>query len=165
MKIINISFTDLAIASELKDVMRGRQAIKIGNPEFFGVDLNFHCNGGYMKASEAVRLPWNGEGLPPVGIECEIDHSRAGGSIDRVTIIAHITAKGLPCAAYQLGDEVSYATAGLFLPLRTPEQREADGMAEEIKQLSRRSRLPMSDAGADAIALGLVRYGYRKTTE
>lgn len=83
----------------------------------------------------ACDCQWNGEGLPPVGSDVEIDHSVAGGGISQVTIIAHIRARNLDCAVYQKGDDVSYASRGAFKPIRTPEQIAAEAKLEAAKEL------------------------------
>ena len=70
---------------------------------------------------------WNGEGLPPVGAKCEVDH---GGRVfwDIVTIIAHHGKKAIyedPHGHHQY----LWGLAGDFRPIKTAEQ-----LAEEERE-------------------------------
>lgn len=69
---------------------------------------------------------WNGEGLPPVGIECE--HQGTADNMDwlPVKIIAHTEVRDRVVAVFQYGDTVTYSDARYFRPIRTPEQIAAE---------------------------------------
>lgn len=73
---------------------------------------------------------WNGEGLPPVGCECE--RRTHGGVVTVVQIIAHFKNRAAMVAVYipVEGDvkQVQQGIAGCFRPLRTEAERAIDEM-------------------------------------
>lgn len=68
--------------------------------------------------------PWSGpeDGLPPVGIECEVENPLEDGQWCKVKILAW----DAECAVFQAGADYPYVYDGQelegFRPLRTPEQ-------------------------------------------
>lgn len=77
-----------------------------------------------------ATLQWNGEGLPPVGAECEDD---AG---NQVVIVAHhvngvhaIFAESLDAGL------LYYGAAGEFRPIRTPEQLAAEARESAVAEM------------------------------
>ncbi|NYA42942.1 hypothetical protein HZI31_06430 [Serratia fonticola] len=89
---------------------------------------------------------WNGEGLPPVGIEVEFinnGYSCSGHIPDdfqAVSVVAHkTTTDGNPVAVVYWDDcgsgRANAFIAELFRPLRTPEQIEAERRERVTKQM------------------------------
>jgi hypothetical protein len=89
-----------------------------------------------LKAEKVVE--WNGEGLPPVGVVCEILQNKTTSIWVSVKIIAHVTddPRFNPIAIYiPEGDPsatVGQAVASTFRPIRTPEQIAAEERLQEI---------------------------------
>lgn len=104
--------------------------------------------------------PWAGEGLPPVGVECEVKNDINDGW-DRVDeVLAHTTIKGAVVAVFKRDDRVFYSPADAFRPLRTPEQIAAEERQRAIEQMA-------SDALGRCDIHGatyLYNAGYRKVT-
>lgn len=86
-----------------------------------------------------MSIEWNGEGLPPIGCECEFfngqryyarDSSPEDGQV--VKIHAHVVSgAGIACAVFSwIGSDKSVmseaAQEGLFRPTRTEKLRERD---------------------------------------
>jgi len=99
-----------------------------------------------LKAEKVVE--WNGEGLPPVGIDVEVfadySHPRFDRFIGRqVHIVAHDVINGDPVAVFRMpidGDDTEQdfhaMGAKSFRPIRTPEQiaeEEIQRIRDEIK--------------------------------
>lgn len=100
-------------------------------------------NGYYAVIEEAHRealaitfRPWGGDGLPPVGIECEVENEDLGGW-DRVDkVLAHSSVNSHEVAVLQRGNLISYAKKGSFRPILTPEQIAADEREKEISEIA-----------------------------
>lgn len=107
-----------------------------------------------------MSIEWNGEGLPPVGCECELvnfygnDFPEFVGEPDEVVkIIGSGFTNGCPVAFYEAdggrGGMLAYAVAQCFRPIRTESERKRD---ESIKYLLSIIDKPISDAAlADSI--------------
>jgi len=101
---------------------------------------------------------WNGEGLPPVGGECEVNDERTGlwSLVD--SVLAHAFIRGLSVAVFQIGDYIAYSPADRFRPIRSPQEIARDeainGMAEIIECRNGCSPKPLAGWLYDA--------GYRK---
>lgn len=84
------------------------------------------------------RAPWAGEGLPPVGVKCEVEH---GGKWIDCEVIAHFQQESAEVAAFIFSPysgqpkckELSYYVAGSFRSVRTPEKIAADKRLHEIR--------------------------------
>ena len=119
-----------------------------------------------LKKAEVVE--WNGEGLPPVGIECEINHV---GEFDskvrhwkRVLILAHYADERLqnPVAIYMPLDGTAYCDQAIsicFRPIRTPEQIAAEERSEAIMAILDDLNLAVDNL---YIAERVYNKGYRK---
>ena len=96
---------------------------------------------------------WAGEGLPPVGVVCEINHPELGWT--RCDIVAH---KVMDCGgkthaiAWIDGNTLDQSQGLRFRPIRTPEQIEADKRLHEI-----RNALTTIKAGQQLFPNDLVR--------
>jgi hypothetical protein len=103
------------------------------------------------------RAPWAGEGLPPVGVKCEVEH---GGKWIDCEVIAHFQQESAEVAAFIFSPysgqpkckELSYYVAGSFRPARKPEQIAADKRLHEI-----RNALTTIKAGQQPFPNDLVR--------
>ena len=118
-------------------------------------------NGCQLCVYQAVVEPWSGDGLPPVGIECEIKHETLGWT--RCEIVAHKhMGIGKPHAiAWIDGNTLDQSQGIRFRPIRTPEQIAADQYEKDAKEIAK----ILSDLdGADNIfvAKTLLDCGYRK---
>jgi hypothetical protein len=126
------------------------------------------------RKSRLVQRPpkqsWVGEGLPPVGVVCEIAgsseyfHNRHPEGVE-VKIYAHFTDdRGVELAAFTdgIGQVGGVGIAKCFRPIRTPEQIEAQARTEAIDDMIK--ALGMDNAGtAEYIRCGLIYdAGYRK---
>lgn len=88
------------------------------------------------EADDGVQpLEWDGDGLPPVGIECEVRKS-TDTRWHRVTILVHFMA-GKTVAVYAPVDgprDVGQATAECFRPILTPRQLQLAKARELVVQ-------------------------------
>ncbi|HJH21440.1 MAG TPA: hypothetical protein K8W20_22395 [Pseudomonas lactis] len=113
-------------------------------------------------------MPWTGEGLPPVGMVCEI------GCADTWTeclIIAHHQHAGVGRAIYTYllpgaGIEVNWCIAAGFRPIRTPEQIEAEERENAIKGMIADTNILTGIMSDRRIMAGqLYDSGYRKQVQ
>lgn len=77
---------------------------------------------------------WNGEGIPPVGIDCEY-MKRGGAEWFYCTVIAHHDG-GAVVAVHE--DDLSYSywnDSGHFRPIRTPEQIAAEDREKAVEEM------------------------------
>lgn len=108
--------------------------------------FEFEMNGGWDKpedhrtvsvsraewqaAVDALNAPkvveWDGDGLPPVGVDCEVENEVLGGWDHAEKILAHSSINGKDVAVFQRGDLIAYSRAGSFRPTRTAEQVAAE---------------------------------------
>jgi hypothetical protein len=103
------------------------------------------------------RPAWDGSGMPPVGVKCEVEH---GGEWIDCEVIAHFQQESAPVAAFIFSPysgqpkckELSYYVAASFRPARTPEQIAADERLHEI-----RNALTTIKAGQQQFPNDLVR--------
>lgn len=104
---------------------------------------------------------WTGEGLPPVGMECEVKNDINDGW-DRVDeVLAHTTIKGAVVAVFKRDDRVFYSPADAFRALRTPEQIAAEQRARAIDEMWSVYWQPDAPTAKEALGL-LYDAGYRK---
>lgn len=133
----------------------------------------------YEAAIAAAQQPvWNGEGLPPVGCECEFynggryytrDSSPQDGQ--KVKVVHHeISGAGIPCAVFVwVGDDKSVkseaAQAGLFRPIQSEADKKRDeaGLAlyhainwNAEGEIATPSRMEDYKKAYDAIASGKI---------
>lgn len=104
-----------------------------GKPGFEGEKLD---GGGYHVFSERWewferRAAWNGQGIPPIGIEIEVEHERYGW------IGARVVGADGEAAIVRTNDGYAAAFESQRRPLRTPEQIEAEERKELEQQACR----------------------------
>lgn len=154
------AFGDAAF-SLLREQHGNRATIKIGEKEFIAVNVDRKFSGQETKECGSniqefrrVRMPWNGEGLPPVGTVCEWagctfapeDPQEPDLHIgDQVKIIAHFKDGELNLAAFTFNPQihnpdrgtawVNQGAHGCFRPIRTPEQIAAEERESSIQQM------------------------------
>lgn len=73
---------------------------------------------------------WDGNGLPPVGTECEVMDKDHDHIWHRCKILAHIVRKGLPCAVFESEPSVSCCSDRYFRPLRTERDKAIEQMVD-----------------------------------
>lgn len=105
-------------------------------------------------------LPWNGEGLPPVGVTCEFEGSVSGAKAwKQCLVIAHDG----QYAVINYKNNYSAHLPGSFRPLRTAEQIAAEEREAEIAAMIDLFRF--SDDKQEmlrAVCVSLHNAGYRK---
>ncbi len=122
-----------------------------------------------IKKGVAIQRPiyivWSGEGLPPVGSDCEVNDERVGlwAKVDEV--LAHSRIAGKDVAVFQIGDYIAYSPADRFRPLRTPEQIAEEARDREVDEMI----TLIGDVGDNPswpdIAATLHEAGYRKQVQ
>ena len=108
---------------------------------------------------------WDGEGLPPAGVECEVLH---WGEWRLCKIIAHLQQRADMVAVFAIdaGDGskmIDAFVADCFRPIRSEEDKAVDEMAPIIRAAANDVYTTVNGSAADSIARALHRAGYRKT--
>lgn len=123
-----------------------------------------------------VHLPpttaqWNGEGLPPVGCECEVLWTSATGEYARAVVVGYDhdneyavyrLVGGERCGEYEsfrAGDIQGYPC---FRPTRTPEQFAAEEREKACEEMLRIAKSRRSDPDVYEAIATLYDAGYRK---
>lgn len=150
---LKIITTDQGVYESLKRDYLEPKPLEIAGKSFQPVEctLNWtgpgHCDFvlGYKPIEPGTAAPWNGEGLPPVGLE--VEHSEEGNKADhpdgawkRVKIVGHhrFNEDEYICAVWVSGLEVSYSSEGPhFRPICTAEQIAAEERAEQTQEMCR----------------------------
>lgn len=127
----------------------------------------------YEAALAAAQQPvWNGEGLPPVGCECELVNfygedfpEFVGDAGEKVRIIGNGFTNGCPVAFYEAdggrGSVLAYAVESCFRPIRTEAERKRSDICDKIygamtNAERKENRSDMAEAIYDAIAAGKI---------
>lgn len=108
-------------------------------PYPFGGGIGPHMHNatkGQIAFQKHRPTPWNGEGLPPVGVSCEVENESDGGwdAVDEV--LAHTEIKGASVAVFKRDDRVFYSPANAFRPIRTPDQIAAEERERAINDIA-----------------------------
>lgn len=116
-----------------------------------------------------MSIEWNGEGLPPIGCECELVNfygndfpEFVGEHGEEVKIIGSGFTNGCPVAFYEAdggrGGMLAYAVEQCFRPIRTEADRNRDEAKNAIAELCRSSASNghSADLIYDAIAAGKI---------
>lgn len=109
----------------------------------------WHSARSYRPILDAPK--WNGEGLPPVGVECEFEHAEEGNWVD-----AKVIGYDGPSCVVAL-DGYGYTGSNSprdFRPLPTEEDRTVERLAYDIQAIT------YDDP--EQLAKHLYRHGYRK---
>lgn len=159
----------------------GNYTLKASIAEFPGLEVTKRpALRGRYTAAEAAPETWNGEGLPPVGIECEqaprgvAEHARKV-LWRKVRIIAHVEDSRLTgrVAVYVPTEgqaNCDQAVAGCFRPIRNAEQIAAEerqilelGACAEIEQKLEGYNIDLDcSAAIRATINAMIEAGYRK---
>lgn len=101
--------------------------------------------------------PWSGpeDGLPPVGLECEVDHGN-GKHWDKVTIVAHHCEKAIYLDPVR---EIHYIWGLVkdFRTVRTPDQIASDARETAIREL-----MDIAQVDCRVTAARLVDAGFKR---
>lgn len=121
----------------------------------------------WQAAVDALNAPkvveWGGVGLPPVGVDCEVENEVLGGWDRAEKILAHSSINGKDVAVFQRGDLIAYAFSGSFRPIRTAEQVAAEEREKAIDEMSGWSgKTEINPATERVILERLYDAGYRK---
>jgi hypothetical protein len=124
--------------------------------------------------------PWNGEGLPPVGVVCEFQGDEAKCPYDpwhedlhdgvKCTVIAHFKSKSLDLVAFTFvkadgNTEVEQSLPGALKPIRTPEQIAAEECDKAVKAMLSEFEHTGSLTSHYEVCEVLHKAGYRKQTD
>jgi hypothetical protein len=111
----------------------------IGNGGIVSWENSHAFSRGEFNIIESRPAAWNGQGLPPVGIACEVENNVSGGWDTVDEVLAHTVINDDQVAVFRRQDSVYYSPAKAFRPARTPEQIRADernaqilGLADEL---------------------------------
>lgn len=119
----------------------------------------------WQAAVDALNAPkvveWDGVGLPPVGIDCEVENEVLGGWDHAEKILAHSSINGKDVAVFQRGDLIAYSRAGSFRPTRTAEQVAAEEREKAIKEMMMHG-VDAGDSTIEYSCAALYDAGYRK---
>lgn len=121
----------------------------------------------YEAAIAAHQTIWNGEGLPPIGCECELVNfygndfpEFVGEHGEEVKIIGSGFTNGCPVAFYEAdggrGGMLAYAVEQCFRPIRTEADRNREEIVKQIIKGSRLAQDSVAEAIYDAIAAGKI---------
>lgn len=132
--------------------------VHIGGDEW---DKSSSMYNGDIKPADIVRRPqpkpWSGpeDGLPPVGLECEVDHGN-GKHWDKVTIVAHHCEKAIYLDPVR---EIHYIWGLVkdFRTVRTPEQ-----IASENRETAIRELMDIAQVDCRVTAARLVDAGFKR---
>ena len=121
-------------------------------------------------ATSAIKRPWSGEGLPPVGVECEALWTSATGEYVRVVVVGYdhdqsyavyrILA-GVRAGEYESSRHVDVEGHPCFRLTRTPEQSAEDEREAAIDAMLAATPAPGSDISL-RVCEKLYDAGYRK---
>lgn len=112
----------------------------------------------YESALAASQKPaWNGEGLPPVGCECE--YISNGTSWGKVKVIGLDGEKIVIRPSGEIYYAITPSNKDVFIPFRTEEEKKRDIVVVAIKELFKHSNDPRVDDATlifNAIAAGKI---------
>lgn len=112
----------------------------------------------YESALAASQKPaWNGEGLPPVGCECE--YISNGTSWGKVKVIGLDGEKIVIRPSGEIYYAITPSNKDVFIPFRTEEEKKRDIVVGAIKELFKCSNDPSVDDATlifNAIAAGKI---------
>lgn len=102
-----------------------------------------------------MSIEWNGEGLPPVGCDCEVNDERTDSWSLVDSVLAHACVHGRDVAVFQIADYIGYSPTDRFRPIRTEAERKRD---EKIACLDNFIGGFMKSTGGDHAHLGEAIY-------
>lgn len=112
----------------------------------------------YESALAALqKQTWNGEGLPPVGCECEFISN--GTSWGKVKVIGFDGEKIVIRPSGEVYYAITPSNKDIFIPFRTEEEKKRDIVVEAIKELFKHGNDPRVDDATlifNAIAAGKI---------
>lgn len=125
---------------------------------------NRFADSGAFKVADFANIvyrksnkPWSGpeDGLPPVGLECEVDHGN-GKHWDKVTILAHHGEKAIYLDPIR-GIHYIWGLAKDFRTVRTPDQIASDARETAIREL-----MDIAQVDCRVTAARLVDAGFKR---
>lgn len=81
------------------------------------------------------QVAWDGEGLPPVGCDCEVKGAHGDESWSVGKILSHTKFKGRDCAVFQTEETVSVSSYEYFRPIRTEAERKREEAINDIASM------------------------------
>lgn len=73
-----------------------------------------------------MSIEWNGEGLPPIGCDCEVNDERTDSWSLVGSVLAHACVHGRDVAVFQIADYIGYSPTDRFRPIRTEAERKRE---------------------------------------
>lgn len=138
-----------------------RTGIIADNCRPYGLDVsieNMVTRNQYKSAIALSQKPaWNGEGLPPVGCECE--YISNGTSWGKVKVIGLDGEKIVIRPSGEIYYAITPSNKDVFIPFRTEEEKKRDIVVGAIKELFKCSNDPSVDDATlifNAIAAGKI---------
>lgn len=123
-----------------------------------GVDFHMIRRDSYESALAASqKQTWNGEGLPPVGCECE--YISNGTSWGKVKVIGFDGEKIVIRPSGEIYYAITPSDNDVFTPFRTEAEKKRDIVVEAIKELFKHGNDPRVDDATlifNAIAAGKI---------
>lgn len=111
----------------------------------------------YEAAIAAQQPAWNGEGLPPIGCECEVNDERTDSWSLVDSVLAHACVHDRDVAVFQIADYIAFSPADRFRCIRPEAERKREAAIAEMASTPK----PCGHAIYD-ICTQLYDAGYRK---
>ncbi len=107
--------------STIDGVVDGMEGMKVNREEY------------ELALAKSNRPAWSGEGLPPVGSECEVKGAHGDESWSVGKILSHTNFKGRNCAVFQTEETVSVSSSEYFRPIRTDAERKREETIADLQ--------------------------------
>lgn len=136
-------------------------------------EANYFSRGGEWEFSQAkpfghpalVKRPaapqWNGEGLPPVGCECEVLNGDLSNAQWEKCTILFVGAHRVVYDSESCSERVGYTDTLQFRPIKTPEQLAAEARERAVDEMWSVYWQPHATTAKEGLGL-LYDAGYRK---
>jgi hypothetical protein len=178
---INVECNDSELEGEMIKRFESGETFKFLGFEYMPTNLvREYCSLlGYsvkFSADQVRRVcePWNGQGLPPVGTDCEFTHTGLSGEWVKCHVVGYYKGHMYGHTNHHLWDYKDGAchvqldegppTAVIFRPIRTPEQLAAEEREAAIGAMAELS--PLLDKGwSKRVCEALYDAGYRPTKQ
>lgn len=111
------------------------------------------------KEQDMSEQEWDGEGLPPVGTECEYLDGVSCQWGPAAIVAHHINGEEAIWSRYIHGGELFYGTASDFRPIRTAAQRAEDAIKQALAEAVQELRDVLDDDVCARVVVEAIREG------